>query len=131
MNAKKQVEEHLLKMVNEVTVEKPQNAVFNLGNRTELHARMVLTTVLNADTGTVDDQILFSLRLYSDDTKDTFARASVFLNADKRDNIGFEGLLRLLNSNMGAALERMRMDGDTDYERLAEQANRAAFVLFN
>lgn len=125
------MEEYLRKMVNEVTVEKPQNAVFNLGNRTELHARMVLTTVLNAATGTIDDQILFFLRLYSDDTKNTFERAALYLNADKRDNIGFEGLLRLLNKDIGKCLEEMRKECDPDYDRVAEQASRAAFVLFD
>lgn len=131
MNVKRQVEEHLLKMVNKVTAEKPQNAVFDLGNKTELHARMVLITVLDADSGIIEDKVLFSLRLYSDDTKNTFARAVLYLNADKRDNIGFEGLLRLLNKDMGKCLEQMRKEYDLDYDRVAEQAGRAAFVLFD
>lgn len=128
INTKRQIEEYLQKMTYRLDSHTIQRPVFTIGKGLDLEAEMSITSIYN-DKGYPVKCILFSLALVDNEEKENFAYAFTFLG--KVGDIEFDDILGQLNKSMKKRLEEMREKNDEGYERVAELAGRAAFVLFD
>lgn len=128
MKTKRQMEEYLQQMTYRVDEHNRQRVEFAIGKGLDLAAEMSMTTLYN-DEGYPVDCMYFRLALVDNEEKKEFASAYTFL--DKVGDIDFEHILGQLNKNMEKRLEEMRKENNENYDRVAEQASRAAFILFD